>query len=80
MIKSLVLFSVFFLCANFSFSQFPYSSKSKKAIKLFEKARSAPMQNINPESNIPDFKLGIEFANKAIEKDPEFLGGSCFSC
>ena len=72
MIKSLVLFSVFFLYTNFSFSQFPYSSKSKKAIKLFEKARSAPMQNINPESNIPDFKLGIELANKAIEKDPNF--------
>ena len=30
------------------------------------------MENINPESNIPDFKLGIEFANKAIEKDPNF--------
>ena len=72
MIKSLVLFLIFFLYENFSFSQFPYSSKSKKAIKLFEKARSAPMENINPESNIPDFKLGIEFANKAIEKDSNF--------
>ncbi len=56
-------------CSN---AQFPYSSKNKRAIKLFEKARSAPMQNINLETTIPDFKLGIELANKAIEKDPDF--------
>lgn len=56
-------------CSN---AQFPYSSKNKKAIKLFEKARSSPMQNSNPETNIPDFKLGIEFANKSINKDPNF--------
>ena len=30
------------------------------------------MENIDPVSNIPDFKLGIELANKAIEKDPNF--------
>ena len=56
-------------CTN---AQFPYSSKSKSAIKLFEKARLAPNQNLDPKNQMPDFKLGIEIANKAIKKDPNF--------
>ena len=69
----LILFTLFILVqVSSSNAQFLYSSKSKKAIKLFEKARLAPRQNINPQTNTPDYQLGINFANKAIEKDPNF--------
>ena len=72
MIRFLFLMAFFLAFISFTNAQFPYSSKSKKAIKLFEKARSAPMENFIPETNLPDFKLGIQLANKAIEKDPNF--------
>ena len=72
MIRFLFLMTFFLAFISFTNAQFPYSSKSKKAIKLFEKARSAPMENFISETNLPDFKLGIDLANKAIEKDPDF--------
>ena len=72
MIRFLLLMALFPAFISFTNAQFPYSSKSKKAIKLFEKARSAPMENFISETNLPDFKLGIDLANKAIEKDPNF--------
>ena len=53
-------------------AQFPYSSKDKKAIKLFEKAQKAPKESIDPESQGPNFKEGISIVEKAIEEDPNF--------
>lgn len=53
-------------------SQFPYSSKDKKAVKLFEKAQKAPRESVDPESQGPNFKEGIILAEKALEEDPYF--------
>jgi outer membrane protein OmpA-like peptidoglycan-associated protein/tetratricopeptide (TPR) repeat protein len=63
----LVLFVVG--CAQ---SQFPYSTKDKKAVKLFEKAQKAPRESVDPETQGPNFKEGITLAEKAIEEDPYF--------
>lgn len=67
-IVSLFLF-IFVGCAE---SQFPYSSKDKKAVKLFEKAQKAPRESVDPETQGPNFKEGIILAEKAIEEDPYF--------
>ena len=53
-------------------SQFPYSSKDKKAVKFFEKAQKAPNESVDPETQGPNFKEGIVLAEKAIEEDPSF--------
>ena len=72
MMKFLFLTLTLLLFFNYSNAQFSFSSKNKKAIKLFQKACSAPMDNLNPETNIPDYLLGIELVNKAIKKDSTF--------
>ena len=72
MMKYLFLTLALLLFINYSDAQYQFSSKNKKAIKLFQKACSAPMDNLNPNTNIPDYKLGIELVNKAIKKDSNF--------
>jgi outer membrane protein OmpA-like peptidoglycan-associated protein/tetratricopeptide (TPR) repeat protein len=49
-----------------------YSSKSKKAIKLFEKALAAPREN-KDEYGRQNFTIGLEIIKKTIEKDPLFI-------
>ncbi|MBM3186899.1 MAG: tetratricopeptide repeat protein, partial [Bacteroidetes bacterium] len=53
-------------------SQFAYSTKDKKAIKLFEKAQKAPRESVDPETQGPNYKEGIEIVEKAITEDPNF--------
>lgn len=52
-------------------AQQKYSSKSKKAISLFEEGMNAPRLN-KDQYGRENYQLGIEILNKAIEKDPEF--------
>ena len=66
---SFVLVLFFVSCAE---SQFPYSTKDKKAIKLFEKAQKAPRESVDPETQGPNFKEGIITVEKAIEEDADF--------
>lgn len=54
-------------------AQMGYGTTNKKAIKLFEEARTIPNQRINPETNRPDFEGGIELLKKALDKDENFL-------
>ncbi len=49
-----------------------FSSKSKKAIKLFKEAQVLPTTQLDPATRLPDFKAGIALLNKAIGKDPQF--------
>ncbi|HLU87383.1 MAG TPA: OmpA family protein [Taishania sp.] len=68
---SVLLFvSLFYSC---SISQMHYSTSNKKAIKLFEEAMVAPNKTIDPQRGTPNFRAGIELAEKAIEKDPRFV-------
>lgn len=65
-----LIVSVFFI-AGCSISQH-YSTSNKKAIKLFEEALQAPNQTIDQVRRTPNFRAGIELAEKALEKDPRF--------
>ena len=56
-----------------------YSTSSKKAIKLFEQGKMAPAQSIDPLTNAPNFRLGIEYMNEALEKDPNFWEAHMFA-
>ena len=67
-------FFLFFLTLSIQtvFAQFPYSSSSKKAIKLFEKGQKAPTELRNPQTGAPNYQEGILLLNAAIDKDPNF--------
>ena len=53
-------------------AQFGYSSKSKKAIKLFEKAREIPRESFDETTFGPNYKGAINVLKQAIAKDPNF--------
>ena len=61
----------FFLvsCAK---AQYDYSTNSRKAIKLFEKAKKIPKESYDEVTFAPNYKGAIEVLKKAIEKDPNF--------
>ena len=67
--------SIFISC---SISQH-YSTKNKKAIKLFEKGKIAPSQSIDINSNMPNYQKGIYLMEKAIDKDPNFWEAHMFA-
>lgn len=52
--------------------QMSYSTKSKKAVKLFEKARNAPSQYADVNTGQPNYGEGIKFLKQAIGKAPAF--------
>ena len=82
-LKFILSLSITFLILGCAQSQFPYSSKDKKAVKFFEKAQKAPNESVDSETQGPNFKEGIVLAEKAIEEDPYFweahLMRSCIS-
>ena len=55
-----------------------YSTKSKKAIKLFELGKNAP-STLNPVNNKPNYAGGVDYMNKALEKDPQFWEAHMFA-
>ena len=52
--------------------QMKYSTKSKKAIKLFEKARNAPSQFADENTGKPNYQEGIKLLKQAVGKAPSF--------
>src|SRR5690554_2953851 len=75
MVKNIGFLLVFFIvtltgCAT---AQMGYGTKSKKAIKLFEEGREAPQKNIDLRTGRPDFETGIEYLEKALKRDENFL-------
>lgn len=52
--------------------QMSYSTKSKKAVKLFEKARNAPTQYADVNTGQPNYGEGIKLLKQAIGKAPAF--------
>ena len=49
-----------------------YSTKNKKAIKLFEQGKNTPSTSIDQQTRTPNYRLGLKYLNQAIEKDPKF--------
>ena len=76
--KALFFLSLFFIaaCSN---AQVKYSSSNKKAIKLFEQGQKAPGETLDPINHQPNYRAGIDFFNKAIEKDPTFWEAHMFA-
>ena len=70
-IKQLFLFAVLVLITSCSSAQ-QYSTKSKKAIKLYEMGKNEPSTSIDPKTHTPNFRGGLVYLNQAIEKDPGF--------
>ncbi|MFA5574107.1 MAG: OmpA family protein [Brumimicrobium sp.] len=67
----LVLVTFFFYgCAT---AQTGYSTKNKKAIKLFKEAQEWPRKNLNYQTNRPDFEGAIKLLEKALGRDNNFL-------
>lgn len=62
---------IFFGCANAQPSF--YSTSNKKAIKLFEAAMKAPDAEREEGAMEPNFQAGIDYLDKALEKDPNFV-------
>lgn len=69
--RILFIFFSLVLISSCSTAQTGYSTSNKKAIKLFEDGQQAP-NKIDPATNRPDYRSGIELMEKAIEKDPKF--------
>lgn len=69
--KYIILTVSIFFIASCGVSQH-YSTSNKKAISLFEEAIKAPNQTIDLVRRTPNFRAGIELAEKALEKDPNF--------
>jgi outer membrane protein OmpA-like peptidoglycan-associated protein/Tol biopolymer transport system component len=60
------------VCVN-SIGQTKYTTKNKKAIKLFEAGMKEPGLSIDPVLNMPNYRGGLELMKQAIAKDSNFL-------
>ena len=56
-----------------------YSSKNKKAIKLFEQGKDAPRLTIDETTNGPNYREGLRLMDQALEKDSNFLEAHLFA-
>lgn len=75
---TIFLFSILFF-VSCSTAQEKYSTTNKKAIKLFEDGQKAPNLTIDPTNNMPNYRAGIDYMNKALEKDPNFWEAHMFA-
>jgi Tol biopolymer transport system component len=68
----LLFFTLFFQLTACAQTPFPYSTQSKKAIKLFEEAQQAPSTLRNPQTGALNYKAGIALLDQALTKDSNF--------
>lgn len=69
--KHIITFCFVILLASCGVAQYGYSTKSKKAIKLFEMARRVPGQELD-EYGRPNYLGAMEILDQAIKKDEDF--------
>ena len=69
-IYTLILAISVISCAE---AQIRYSTKDKKAIKFFEAGKEAPNTQREEGSREPNYQAGIEYMEKALERDPNFI-------
>lgn len=77
--NKLLIFLLSFSFVSCSVAQQHYSTKNKKAIKLFEMGKAEPGRTIDPTTNGPNFREGIVLMDKALEKDPNFWEAHMFA-
>jgi len=68
--KNLLIIFQLLIFASCATSQ--YSVSNSKAVKLFEEGQKAPGLSLDPKTNKPNYAAGLEYLNKAIEKEPNF--------
>lgn len=56
-----------------------YSTKNKKAIKLFEMGQQTPGQSIDPVTGGPNYRKALDYMNQAISKDENFWEAHLFA-
>lgn len=71
MTRFLGVLSLFILISGCATAQ--YTTSSKKAIKLFDQAKTAPRDQADPVTLEPNFQAGIDLLEQALEKDPNFI-------
>ena len=69
--SSLIIFIVL-VAHNYVFAQFPYSTSSKKAIKLIQQAQKAPTAKRDPLTGALNYTEAIRLIDAAIKKDENF--------
>lgn len=70
--KFIFLVSITLIVSATSVAQMRYSTKNKKAIKLYEQGQQAPNLSIDEKYHIPNYREGIVYLKKALEKDSTF--------
>ena len=68
----LFLLLLFFINLSCSNAQIGYSTKNKKAIKLYEEAQTLPNRELDDQGRL-NYVGAIKLLNQALEKDPNFL-------
>jgi len=71
--KQILTISLAFIMFGCAQAQVGYSTSNKKAIKLFELAMQAPDLEREQEALQPNFQAGIDYLEKALEKDENFV-------
>lgn len=57
-----------------------YSTKNKKAIKLFELGQNEPNVSLDPKNpNLPNYRGGLKYMEQALEKDSNFWEAHMFA-
>jgi len=56
-----------------------YSTKNKKAIKLFEQGKDAPRLTVDPSTGGPNYSEGLRLMEQSLDKDPDFLEAHLFA-
>ncbi len=73
MSKLISSFLVIVLLVSCAEAQVGYSTKNKKAIKFFEIGQKAPNEAREEGAMQPNYQAGIEYMEKALERDPNFV-------
>lgn len=73
MLKLISTFLIAVLVIGCAEAQVGYSTKDKKAIKYFELGQGAPNNEREEGAMKPNYQAGIEYMEKALERDPNFI-------
>lgn len=70
--KYLLLLLVFLLCSCGTQAQSKYTTRDKKAIKLYEQATKIEITHYDVRTRRVDYRAGIEMLEKALKRDANF--------
>ena len=71
--RSIFSLIILILASAPAFSQYTWSTKSKKAIKYVQESRVLLNEQLDPKTGLLNYAGAIELCDKAIAKDPNFI-------